>query len=228
MKVLGVGYGKTGTTSLGEALAILGYKTIHYDRERLNDILNGSNPTPDFRRYDDVDAVTDCPSAYFYRELLAAYPDCKAILTVRNEDDWWRSMKRHLTRAHPIRRPTLWDCLTEKLGMRTVREDSYDGFQAQVVASTLGPLAPHEFLYRKRFREHNQRVIAEVPSYRLLVVDITAGEGWEKLCPFLGVPIPDRPFPHANPSRRKAPDQALPAGASRNSPSRAAAQQTGD
>src|SRR5262245_60652711 len=218
MKVLGVGYGKTATTSLCEALQLLGFTAIHYDQERLNDILDGSNATPNFRRYDDVDAVTDCPSAYFYRELLEAYPDCKAILTIRDENDWWQSMKRHLTRSHPIRKPTLWDCITDKVGVRTPREDSYDGFQAQVVACTLGPLRPHEFLYRKRFREHNQHVIAEVPSHRLLVMDITAGEGWEKLCPFLDMPMPSRPFPNVNKSGRKSPAR-LTAGPSLDAPS---------
>jgi hypothetical protein len=29
----------------------------------------------------------------------------------------------------------------------------------------------------------------------LLIIDVTAGEGWELLCPFLGVPVPNRPFP---------------------------------
>jgi hypothetical protein len=207
MKVLGVGYGRTGTSSLYEALTILGFKSIHYDRERLNDILDGSNPNPDFRRYDDVDAVTDSPSCHFYRELLEAYPDCKAILTIRNEDDWWRSMKHHMTRHHPLRQPSRWSAIANKLRIRTrsgKSRDAYKRFHAQVIACTFGPLVPQEFLYRKRFREHNQRVIAEVPSERLLVMDITAGEGWEKLCPFLGVPIPSEPFPVANKTNWKA------------------------
>lgn len=203
MRILGVGYGRTGTSSLYEALKILGFTCIHYDRERLNDVLDGSNPDPDFRRYDDVDAVTDCPSAHFYRELLAAYPDCKAILTVRNEDDWWRSMKYHMTRGHPLYQPTLWDCIANRLGIRTRWGRSYNRFHAQVIACTFGPLVPQEFLYRKRFREHNQRVMAEVPSQRLLVMDLTAGDGWEKLCPFLDVPIPSEPFPDVNKAKRE-------------------------
>ena len=72
MKILGVGLSRTGTMSLTLALRRLGLKAMHYDRVRLNDILDGSNPDPDFHRYDDVDAVTDIPSAYFYRELLEA------------------------------------------------------------------------------------------------------------------------------------------------------------
>src|SRR5206468_1738050 len=79
MKILGVGLSRTGTMSLTLALRQLGFRAMHYDRVRLNDVLDGSNTKPDFRRYDDVDAVTDIPSAYFYRELLEAYPESRAI-----------------------------------------------------------------------------------------------------------------------------------------------------
>ena len=65
MKILGVGLSRTGTMSLTIALHKLGFRAIHYDRVRLNDILDGSSRNPDFRRYDDVDAVLDIPSAYF-------------------------------------------------------------------------------------------------------------------------------------------------------------------
>jgi hypothetical protein len=33
---------------------------------------------------------------------------------------------------------------------------------------------------------------------KLLILDICGGDGWEKLCPFVGKPIPDIPFPHEN------------------------------
>ena len=96
MKFLGVGLSKTGTSSLHRALTMVGLKCIHYDRIRLNDILDGTTTNPNFRRYDDVDAVTDLPSAFFYRELLAAYPNCRAILTTRDVDAWWRSVEVHM------------------------------------------------------------------------------------------------------------------------------------
>ncbi|HYA65591.1 MAG TPA: sulfotransferase [Burkholderiaceae bacterium] len=102
MKILGVGLSKTGTASLTAALRTLGFSALHYDRVRLNDILDGSNPRPDFHRYDDVAAVTDIPSAYFYRELLAAYPEAKAILTVRDVESWWRSVSYHVNVRLPL------------------------------------------------------------------------------------------------------------------------------
>jgi hypothetical protein len=106
-----------------------------------------------------------------------------------------------MTHNHPLRQASRWSAIANKLGIRTrsgKSRDAYKRFHAQVIACTFGPLVPQEYLYRKRFREHNERVIAEVPPERLLVMDIAAGEGWEKLCPFLGVPIPPEPFPVAN------------------------------
>ena len=105
MKILGVGLGRTGTMSLTLALRRLGFRAMHYDRVRLNDVLHGSNTAPDFRRYDDVDAVLDVPSAYFYRELLDAYPEAKAILTVRDVEAWWKSIERHVNVHFPYLPP---------------------------------------------------------------------------------------------------------------------------
>jgi len=40
-------------------------------------------------------------------------------------------------------------------------------------------------------------------SNQLLIIDITKGEGWDRLCKFLEKPIPDVPFPHKNKGRYK-------------------------
>jgi hypothetical protein len=161
-------------------LAILGYETLHCDQERLNDVIYGADNDPNFRLYDDVDAVTDLPAAYFYRELVEAYPDLLVILTVRPEDAWWRSIEHHFNRAHPVTDP--------------VRDE----FRWRLRNLAYGSPVAHEFLFRKRFREHNATVIATVDPERLLVMDITTGDGWEKLCRFLRARIPGIEFPHEN------------------------------
>ena len=50
----------------------------------------------------------------------------------------------------------------------------------------------------RRFVEHNERVMATIPADRLLVLDLSKGEGWGPLCAFLGLPEPAVPFPHVN------------------------------
>ena len=180
MKVIGAGLSKTGTSSLARALTILGFRTIHHDRERLNSILDGSNIHPDFRIYDDVDAVVDLPTAWFWYELLQAYPDTRCILTLRDEDGWWKSVSHHMGIVHPIitreQNPFLWD----------LRHHVYGSSQ------------PFEFIYRKRFREHNDRVRFLIPPERLLTLNIIQGDGWQPLCDFLGLRVPNIPFPFLN------------------------------
>lgn len=201
MKILGAGLSKTGTSSLHQALQILGYTALHYDTTRLNDILDGSNTQPDFCRYDDYDAVTDLPAAYFYRELLAAYPECKVILTIRDVDDWWKSAVHHFNVRFPVPKPRrlyqILDILGIKKwpGMPPFREDK---FLTSLRNYVYGSITATEFLYKKRYQEHNAAVQATVPPQQLLVMNIIQGDGWETLCPFLHMPIPDVPFPHEN------------------------------
>lgn len=59
-----------------------------------------------------------------------------------------------------------------------------------------GQVADREFALGV-FRGHIEAVQAEVPAERLLVFEV--GQGWDPLCRFLGVPVPDgEPFPHVN------------------------------
>ena len=197
MKVLGVGLGRTGTLSLHRAFQILRFKSIHYDQIRLTDILDGSNQHPDFRRYDDVDAVTDIPTAYFYREILEVYPECKAVLTVRDVESWWKSSIKH-NAQDPVAEPSLWERTRALVSADTAAKLKRHRFKTHLRNYVYGSAVPREFLYKRKFLEYNQRVPSEIPPSRLLVMNIPAGDGWELLCPFLGVPIPSEPFPHEN------------------------------
>jgi hypothetical protein len=187
VRIVGAGLSKTGTNSLHSALCLLGLKSLHHDDRRLNDVIAGKSENPDFRVYDDLDAVLDIPSACFYEELLAVYPDAKCILTVRAEGDWWTSIERHFNSKAPV------------------ESEEKHAFKWALRNFVYGSATAKEYLFRKRYREHNERVQARIPSSRLLVMDIAAGDGWEKLCPFLEEPIPPMPFPHRNPRGEEDP-----------------------
>ncbi len=206
MKIICAGLSKTGTSSLGAALEQLGYSCIHYDEHRLNDVLEGRNPNPDFRRYDDIDAVLDVPSAFFFRELRAAYPSAKVILTVRDLEEWWVSIREHFNRL-PILWPTWKDYVRERMnGSNTIPEWVENSrFRTNVRCLVYGSADAREFMYKKRYREHNEAVLHDVPPDRLLVMDIAAGDGWAPLCNFLGVQRPDTPFPHTNRAKDQKP-----------------------
>jgi hypothetical protein len=188
VKILGVGLSKTGTTSLHRALGILGYRSLHYDDRRLNDVVCGANSNPDFRRYDDVDAVLDIPAAWFFEQLLDAYPGCKCILTIRDEGAWWKSIHAHFNDRSPVTSPEA------------------NAFKWALRNYVYGSTVAHEFLFKKRYREHNERVLAKVPASQLLTMDVTAGDGWEKLCQFLACAVPTTCFPHQNRRQENEPE----------------------
>jgi hypothetical protein len=184
MRILGAGLSKTGTTSLARALTTLGFGTIHGDKSRLRSVVAGADNSPDFRVYDDIDAVTDVPTAYFYEELLEAYPGLRVILTTRAEDAWWQSIQHHFNVRYPI------------------SQQDADDFRFATRNLIYGSVVAKEYLFRKKFREHNSRVIATVPADQLLVMDVTNGDGWGSLCEFVDRPVPPEAFPHANRTRR--------------------------
>ena len=206
MKIICAGLSKTGTSSLGTALEQLGFTCLHYDEHRLNDVLEGRAHNPDFRRYDDLDAVLDVPSAFFFRELLVAYPSAKVILTVREIEEWWVSIREHFNRL-PILWPTWKDYVRERMqGTDNIKEWVENSrFRTNVRSLVYGSPDAREFMYKKRYREHNAAVLHEVQPDRLLVMDIIAGDGWSTLCPFLGLAQPDAAFPHQNRGKDQKP-----------------------
>lgn len=168
---------RTGSRSLARALQTLGYRTCHWEPHRLADILNGETPNPNFRRYDDVDAILDIPNSLFYRELMEAYPQHRIIITLRDEHQWWLSVKKH------------YEWVRQYL-----KKDLEQAIIAQQIA--FGSTYDNEFMYKKRFREHQEAILnLPLPPERLLSIDICGGEGWDKLCRWLNVQTPVIEFP---------------------------------
>ena len=171
-KVFCVGLHKTSTTSLANALYTLGYHVGgFFDTIFFPDETELIEHVIEQATY--YDAVQDMPWPEFYQLLDATFPGSKFILTVRDEDRWIRSVMDHFDDEYI---------------------DSHRRFYGVRVATG------NEDVYREHFRRHNQDVIdyfADRPD-DLLVMDITAGDGWDPLGAFLGVRTPDWPFPRAN------------------------------
>jgi glutaredoxin-related protein len=181
MKILGAGLSRTGTLSLHKALQILGFNSVHWEPSRLNDVIKGVGS--DFKRYDDVDAVSDIPAAFFFREIFGAYPNCKVILTIRDMDSWFESVKYHYQKAVPANLVDQPQMLEEAKMLQKMVYGSEEAI---------------EDLYKQRFKEHNQAVIDYLSPERLLVMNIIDGDGWSKLCPFLNLAEPKDTFPCLN------------------------------
>jgi len=176
-KIFGIGLSKTGTTSLAHALEILGYKTRDYPgitQYRASDL-----SSVDLNMVDAHDALTDTPIPSFYRELDRKYPNSKFILTIRDSEGWLTSCKKQFNEKLAAKQNEAHNQLFMDLYGCTVFDEQkfLDGYE-KFVNGVL-----------EHFKDRPQD---------LLVINVTAGEGWEKLCPFLGRPIPDVPFPKAN------------------------------
>jgi len=201
MKVLGTGLGRTGTTSLAQALRVLGYRTLHWAPDYMREVLE-HGAEPDLRRYARWDAVTDIPAALYYREVLAEFPGCRFILTVRDEREWLESIRSFYANPARFDRLTQFD-ESHKAWLRHISQE------LRKFAYGSEKLLPS--IYLKRFREHNADVQRIIPADRLLVMDLTRGDGWEKLCPFLGRPVPAVEFPRLNVGRKSAEQTGAPA-----------------
>ena len=192
MHVIGAGVGRTGTYSLKLALNQLGLGPCHHMEEVLHNqpvqvplwraALDGH---PDWEAiFAGYESTVDWPTAGFFRELNAAYPSAKFILTVRNPENWTDSFSHTIyqllaQRSEAPEEMQAWLDMSEGVITRT-------GFPGGLDRDGL----------MQAFTAHNDTVKATIPKDRLLVYQVK--EGWEPLCDFLGVPVPDGPFPRTN------------------------------
>lgn len=182
MKIFGIGYPKTGTTSLNDSCKILGYnqcKVFDYFIKWFQNNKNIPEILDDKFFCDAInenDVFSDWPFFFLYRELDKKYPGSKFILTVRkNKKIWQESENRHKIMIKKI-----------------LKKEAYETY-----------LIERKYLPVYKYEEH----IKEVKEYfkhrpdDLLVVCFESEKGWNKLCKFLEVPEPKTLFPHANKSK---------------------------
>ena len=192
LALIGAGFGRTGTLSMRAALGILGLGPVHHMFEvvkspeqsaRWLDALEDSTILRELLA--DYNSAVDWPSCYFWKELMALYPEAKVILTHREPKGWYKSIRGTIYR---LLTSTTADMPSEQMAMarRLVMENTFNG--------RLG----EEDYAIEIFEKHNAEVKASIPPDRLLVFDVR--EGWQPLCDFLELPIPDQPFPKTNSS----------------------------
>lgn len=194
MKVIGAGFGRTGTVSLKQALEHLGYPCYHM-QEVMNAYSRGHVELWDraLTGHTDIDwpglfigyeATVDFPACVFYRELMAAFPDAVVVLSIRDPDRWWSSFAKLLGLVTKARFFSFVPMFRKFAAMNVHLVDYvFNGL-------------PDKDRGIERYLRHIEEVKATVPAGRLLVYSVA--EGWEPLCRFLDKPVPNIPFPHAN------------------------------
>jgi hypothetical protein len=183
-KVFGVGLSRTGSHSLTAALHILGVDTIHYptDRATLETLLRGDVRFPLLEYYD---GITDITSAPYYEDLDRRWPGSKFVLTIREEDSWLHSCRKH------------WAGLSNFKYDDSEEHRVFMEIQRFLRAAVYGCYEFEEERFRRVYRRHIQNASSYFAGREsdLLVLNIIAGDGYERLARFLGVPVPAQPFP---------------------------------
>ena len=169
-----IGFHKTGTTSLKAALKVLGYRITGPNGHGNPDI--AANVESIARRLvPRYDAFQDNAWPIIYQFLDREYPGSKFILTVRPADRWIASIVDHF-------------------GRKTTRMREW------IYGPGRGDPIGNEALYVERYERHNREVLAHFAKRPddLLVLELTTGDGWTRLCAFLQHSVPDAPFPWRN------------------------------
>ncbi|MBO9575500.1 MAG: hypothetical protein J7494_07185 [Sphingobium sp.] len=189
LKVIGAGLGRTGTLSLKFALEHLGFGPCHHmaevfcnTTEQLPKWLGVVNGRPDWDAvFDGYESAVDYPACTYWRELADKYPEAKIILSVRDPESWFNSATETIFSPHMLARVT--------------QEPLKPFFEGAVIGDFGDRITDKAFMI-DYFQRRNEEVVAIAPRDRLLVFE--AKQGWEPLCAFLGVPVPDIPYPRVN------------------------------
>ena len=201
MKVICAGWGRTGTRSLKYALQTLLKKPAYHmqnillnkkDAKLWQNIIFNEKDVDWEDVYNGYGACLDFPSCNYYKELMKEYPDAKVILTIRDADSWmksWNALNREVLNS-----------ITFKLFSKIPGTSFYiqKKIHNEAILGERGMFKGNksEKDIKNEFNNWNQSVIDYVPKDRLLVYEIK--DGWEPLCNFLNMPIPDISFFHKN------------------------------
>lgn len=189
LEVIAAGLGRNATFSMKFALEALGFGPCHHMSEVFGDArrqvplwIAASQGKPDWDTiFAGFRSSADYPSASYWHELADYYPEAKMVLTTRDPDSWFESVSETIFSSRML----------DSIRGSPV-EQMMDGV---IFAHIPGDLTDRAFM-TDWYASRNQAVIDGLPPDRLLVFHPKMG--WEPLCAFLGVPVPDLPFPRVN------------------------------
>jgi hypothetical protein len=176
-KIFEIGTCKTGTSSLGVALDLLGYRVAGWERATVKDFRSGGVDNI-IREFDHYDAFQDAPWHNIDVDIIDdLFPNSKFILLERNDNDWFNSLVDHWRRKNYIIGGGHKEYINYLYNPEKIK---YDNISQKHLKYSL-----------------NIEYFKNRPD-DLLVMNICEGDGWDKLCQFLNVDIPSIPFPHKN------------------------------
>ncbi len=205
LRVVGAGLGRTGTTSLKQALELLLDGPCYH----MLDVFGREQDTPVWHaavRGEPVDwgellheyrATVDWPACAFWRELSVANPEALVLLSTRDSaEQWWGSMEHTIVPVSQRPIPTDDPAAARHMAML------HELFERTFTAALANPAAA-----MAAYERHNEDVRRATAPERL--IDWRPGDGWDPICAALGLAVPDEPFPHENRSAEYRASQGL-------------------
>jgi len=194
VRVIGAGFGRTGTHSVQAALERLGFAPCYHMRHVIDNaghaeqwLSAAEGRSPDWQALlAGCEATMDWPAAAFWRQLMHAFPQAKLLLTVRDPDRWYDST---LGTIYAAARPG-----GPAEALPPAMREANRVADAIIWQGTFGGRFEDREHANGVFRRHIEEVERDAPPERLLVMEV--GDGWAPLCDFLGVAAPDEPFPN--------------------------------
>ncbi|KAL9594689.1 MAG: hypothetical protein Q9219_006889 [cf. Caloplaca sp. 3 TL-2023] len=211
MKVLVIGMLRTGTMTMQVALEELGLGPCHHMhycfqnpmecdmwKEALEAKFQNKGRKYTRKDWDQLlghcQSVADIPAAAFIPELHEAYPDAKVVIVQRDIEKWYASCQRTVMRVSASKQLRAlyfldrWLCrhLAPMFGVL---------FSSLFGDKTKDPVKTRENWYAGYNKMYEEARRAVPPEQRL---EFSPEQGWEPLCKFLGVEVPDKPFPHVH------------------------------
>ncbi len=189
LRIVGAGFGRTGTLSFKAALERLGFGPCYHMLEVPK---NEGHAALWHRAVNDAGfdwpsllsgyrSAVDWPACYFWPRLAEAYPEAKVILTLRDAGKWYDSISKTILPAI-LTEPTnpARHAMAEEIIMRRTFDGRLDDRDHAIEV----------------YNANTAAVRAAIEPARLLIHDVA--EGWAPLCDFLGVPVPDEDYPRVN------------------------------
>ena len=191
LEIIGAGFGRTGTYSLKAALERLGFGPCHHMSEVINspdqirlwsDVAAGR---ADFASiFADFQSAVDFPVSAYWQDVLAVTPDAKVILSDRDPEDWYGSFSQ-----------TILPLILDKAAWPDNRRAWFEMIDQVIVGKALGGRTDREGILAA-YRANAEAARALQAEGRALV--FRSSDGWAPLCDFLGVEVPDEPYPKTN------------------------------
>jgi hypothetical protein len=201
MKLIGVGFGRTGTMSIKSAVEELGSPCFHMidlimGERRERDLaywvkIANDEPVDWNEVFDGWDATIDWPACSRWEQLVDAFPEAPVLLNIRDFDGWYESCRNTIL---AVKEAALAGDLPEDANRDGPSPELWGVIEKLIWQGDFqGRFADRDWV-RQMYTDRIETIKKAIPSDRLIVWEL-GKDGWEPLADALGVEAPDKPFP---------------------------------